>query len=430
MKSIQRVAVSVLALSLAGCGTLQGAGDALQNRPRTPYQSPNLAIAEAGHERIRELGYALFSSRMPNCSAFVHNGALIQRPGTARCTPTDNLGLEGDDLDTYLDRTIMVIDGHCDAYLNSLAQLGDTNRWTRSQFNTVANYIGVLMALAGQPAADIGYLNAGSAFFNSSADNLETLVLISASPGKLGPLVRSQHASMRNDLAGVRQGDASLKLSAYSRWLQDYAAQCTPRGIRLLIDAAIDSTAGDSSPAGVATAAGALSAVIALPLDSMAAQAGLRSGWPDLTDAETLGSLLWLIRTDEPLDAEKQAFIASTLGENLHAVTTAALANPAQKARLRQLMLGPNQAQFDELIRFARNRQAMKSDIERARQEARQATDRFAAEQARANGLGSDVTAARDTIRERDQEIERLKARVAELQPPPAEPVQTDSPQL
>ena len=54
------------ATTLSGCGTLQGAADALDERPRPPYQSPTLAAAEDLMPAMRDFTYAMASLGVPD----------------------------------------------------------------------------------------------------------------------------------------------------------------------------------------------------------------------------------------------------------------------------------------------------------------------------------------------------------------------------
>ncbi|MCZ8193898.1 hypothetical protein [Brevundimonas sp.] len=398
---LRALAAASVVVALAGCGTILGAQNALKSEPREPYRSANLAIAEANRNAVVGLGNALFNMNLPECTGFMTDNAPNNPNATANCAPAQSRGVNSRQLDIYLDRSVFIIDAYCDAYLAALADLGDSNRWTRTQFNIVANYAGVLMALAGQSADSIGYLNAATGFFNSSADNLETLVLISAAPSKLTPLVEGAKTSLRDDLPALRQGDVDLRWSSYSRWLQTYAGQCTPRGIRLLIDDAIDTTSAAATPVRLASSAAQLGPLLQAPLFGMVKEDSLRSGWPDLTRVENLGPLVWLIRSWGSLSEEDSAFIQGRLGSSLTDAARAALSDEANLRRLQMLTMGPNQAQFDELVRTARNEFATVSRAEAERQRASEAIERAEAAEASLASLNQELADLRRQLDER-----------------------------
>lgn len=370
MKNPCRILVVLLAsTTLAGCGTLRGARDALNEEATRPLPSPNLALASATRDDLVGLGYALSLSGMANCSEFVDsNQPKREVRNDTRCGGPNSRGVSTTDMAVYLDRSIFVIDAYCDAYLSSLAAMGNSSRWTRSQFNTLANYIGVLMALAGEPTENLGYLNAATGFFNASADNLETFVLISPTPGKIGPLVAEAQAEKLATVAALSQGDATFQWSRTSRWIQDYAAQCTPRGIRLLIDDAIDSSAPSGSPVQQADAARQYGAVLGSALSGIP---GVNVATLDLSILDSpaaLGALAWRISDQANMTVEQRGHVAGLLGNNLNQTIDLVMADPGKRQVLLGVISGPGQPAFNQLIRNARAAEAAQSSSARALQ--------------------------------------------------------------
>jgi hypothetical protein len=371
MTNYGRILLALLAsTALAGCGTIRGAADALKEEPRSALNSPNIVAAEAMLPTVRNLGYALALQNLPNCAGLVAADGSLLTPATANatCTPRTTPSLSSENLNAYIDRSIFVVDAYCGAYLDSLSGLGESSRWTRSQFNTIANYIGVLLAIAGEPAETLGYLNAGTGFFNSSAENLESFVLISPSPGKLTPLVQSAQQAKRNELGLIRGEDERLRWSTTSRWIEEYAAICTPRGIRLLLDAAIESNSGGDSPLELADSSRRLGPGLNAVLLSMAKSDALKAGWPNLSTPSKLGALGWLIRSQGSLTVEQRRFIEAELGVNLNTVVTDAMADAGNASRLGALASGSAGPAFDELIRGSQAVQASASAQQAAEQ--------------------------------------------------------------
>lgn len=392
--------VLTTAILLSGCTTIQGAFDALDQESVEVQEPVAIGLANANRQNLVGLGNALASRGVPNCSAFVTSeGVPIERRNTtARCSIGSDNGLVGNEpMDAYIDRSIFVIDAYCDSYLTALAGMGESSRWTRSQFNTVANYVGVLMALAGEPTENIGYLNAATGFFNASADNLETFVLISPSPGKLGPLVTRAQIDKRSGLAVIRQGDPTLMWSATSRWLQEYAGLCTPRGIRLLVDDAVDYASPGERPLQLSDAARRLGPVLGVVLSSQ----GIAIDTATLNDPAKLGALAWWISDPNITDSQRN-HVVGVLGAGTTNSLATALADTAKRQALTQVVNGPGSAAFEQLIRTAKAVEAAESGQEQARQ-AQADADRFEAE-----------------VKRQDAVIKGLEDRIRALTPPPA----------
>ncbi len=372
MKNSGRVLLALLAsTALAGCGTIRGASDALNQRPREAYRSPNLEAAESLMPVVSNMGYALAIMDLPDCSVSQPEPPVPGRRRSApavTCKPPPQTGVASSDLDDFLNASIFVIDANCTAYLDSLSNLGDSNRWTRSQFNTVSNYIGVLMALAGQPTEDLGYLNAATGFFNASADNLESFVLVSPTPGKLTPLVKTAQNELRQDLDEIRLGDTRLRWSNTARWIEEYAAQCTPRGIRSLLDAAIDSTATGGTDAELINFADRVAPGVVETLQGLTAFRNLLPEVRGLRSSAQLGALTWRIQDDGQLTDEKKSRITSSLGSSMSAALDTALQDPAQPRVLRQMIGGANSGLFTELRDSQEAEWATASAITRAEQ--------------------------------------------------------------
>lgn len=400
MKNPGTILVALLALAtLAGCATLQRAASALDQDPVDPLPSPSLRLAEASRANLNGLGNALAHRDVPNCTGFVDSSGNPRTVDqSTSCSRSSDRGLAARDIDIYLDRSIFVIDAYCDAYLSSLSDLGDTSRWTRSQFNTVANYVGVLMALAGEPTESLGYLNAATGFFNASSDSLETYVLISPTPGKIGPLVANAQAQKLEDVAALSQGGATLEWSRTSRWVQEYAAQCTPRGIRLLIDDAIDSSAPSGTPIQQADAARQYGAVLGAALSGIP---GINAAILDrstLNNPAVLGALAWRISDQGNMTPEQLLHVAGLLGSELTQAIDAIMADPAKRQTLVNVVGGPGRPAFDQLIRNAKAAEAAQSSAAQARQA-----------QARAESEAKRADDAEKLAADRQAEIERLR---------------------
>ena len=401
MKNSGKILVVLLAsTALAGCATLQRAARALDQDPVDPPPSPSLRLAEASRANLNGLGNALAHREVPDCTGFVDSSGN-PRPvdESETCSRSSDRGLAARDIDIYLDRSIFVIDAYCDAYLSSLSDLGDTSRWTRSQFNTVANYVGVLMALAGEPTESLGYLNAATGFFNASADSLETYVLISPTPGKIGPLVANAQAQKLEAVAGLSQGGPTLEWSRTSRWVQEYAAQCTPRGIRLLIDDAIDSSAPSGTPVQQADAARQYGAVLGAALSGIPGVNVATLDRSTLDNPTVLGALAWRISDQDNLTPEQRLYVAGLLGSELTQTIDSIMADPARRQTLVNVVGGPGRPAFDQLIRNARAAEAAQSSAAQALQA-----------QARAESEARRADEAEQLAADRQAEIERLRS--------------------
>lgn len=361
---------------LGGCGTLQGGVDALSNdRPIAPYESPNLASATAVRAELGPLLTRLVKDGMPVCTPQAQAAKGVDPCTFPETIPTET---QSKIAAIYLDRSIFVIDAYCDSYLGSLDRMGANSRFSRSQINAVFNYIGVLKAMAGDSAESIGYLNAAAGMFNTSADNLETLVLISPTPNKLGPLVEQAMTESRRQLSTVRQAEATEKWSTTTRWVQQYAALCTPKGIRRLLDEAIESQTGDgATPTKTLEAAKRLGPGIAVALAAMTDSKDSAAWAESLSNPDALGALAWRIRDNDTLTEAafpaRRAYLRSLLGEAVDDAVTQALSDPAKAAQLKALMAGGNKPALDQLV----------STVEAAEAEANSSAELILAEQQR-----------------------------------------------
>lgn len=399
----------LVAASVSGCGTLRGAGNALDERPRQPYGSPNLEAARDLMPVVRDFTYALAAVDVPNCRVsrpVAQRRQDVQPYGgqapTVSCTRPAPIGVSIADIDQFLNSSIFIIDANCSAYLDSLSNLGDSSRWTRSQVNTIANYVGVLMALAGQPSEDLGYLNAATGFFNASAENLDTFVLISPTPGKLTPLVRTAQADLRLELDAIRIGDARLRWSSSARWVEQYAALCTPRGIRSLLDEAIDDVTIGDSAAELVAAADRAAPVVVETLQGLGAFSGNRSWISSVRASNRLGAIAWRIQPGSALTDEQKTFIQNTLGADLNRMLEAAIADPAQNRVLQQMVAGVQSGAFTELRRGAETEWASESARTRLARAQSEATDAVrAAENAQreTDRLGLQITELKTRLR-------------------------------
>lgn len=397
----RRAIALLLTVAVSGCGTLRGASDALNEQPRQPYRSPNLVAAEQLMPEVRDFTYALAIMQVPDCTVTPAGpapaGSSNSGP-TVRCNARTNVGVSTADIDEFLNSSIFIIDANCSAYLDSLSNLGDSSRWTRSQVNTIANYVGVLMALAGQPSEDLGYLNAATGFFNASAENLDSFVLISPTPGKLTPLVRTAQTDLRLELDAVRLTDDRLRWSSAARWVEQYASLCTPRGIRSLLDDAIENiTVGDSA-AELVDAADRVAPTVVETLQGLTAFASFRNRITEVRSSNRLGAIAWRIQDDGDLTDEQKTFITLALGAELSKALEAAMADPAQKRVLQQMIAGPQSGAFTELRRSAEAGWAAES-----------AQTRLARAQ-------SDAAAAAQAAENARQETERLTGLVTQLE--------------
>lgn len=368
---MRRLVSLAACLLLAGCNTFNGAKDAFTRGPREPYTTPSYATAQALRGEIEALGVATALDGVPDCA--------VPSAGTPTCQ-VRTIANSTSQIDTYLDRSIFIIDANCSAYLDSLATLGDVSRWTRSQFNTIANYIGVLMALAGQSGESVGYLNAGTGFFNASADNLESLVLVSPTPGKLTPLVRAAQMEKLEGLSSVRQDDSRLQWSSYSRWIEEYATLCTPRGIRGLLDIAIENTADGDTAAELTQASSRVGPQVVAVLSGLPSfrQPAIVDLGP-IQSRAALGAFAWRAQPGQTLTKEQTEYIQTRLPPEVYQALQTALADPAQAPYITNLMRGPYSGLLAELRRSEEARYAADSatnDAARAREEARIATER------------------------------------------------------
>lgn len=420
---------------LGGCGILAGAKEALEDKDRTtPYPGLTSEAAATVEPRVKGLLQEMALAGMPVCSEVDAPKGSPQYacppPGTEKApgapteagAPSRPTGADYNSAPNtalFLDRSMIVIDSNCAGYLSSLDRMGATSRFSRSQVNAVFNYLAVLMAMAGDDPEQLGYLNAAAGLFNTSADNLETLVLISPTPSKLTPLVEKAQAAARQQLNGIRQAADEERLSSAVRWVQQYAAMCTPRGIRQLLDEAIDTEADTgTSPPQVVDAAKRLGPNIAIVLAQMAPQDTDTSTWAKaLQDQRVLGGVIWLIRdpaqvvgTDAKAQA-RQAYLEGLLDKPLYETLVAALADPKRGPILLAMVSGVNAPAYDEMVKVtqASEQQALGDTI-------------VALAKTKQEAATKDAEEARRRIVELEAEIALLKPK------PPAQPEQPEQP--
>lgn len=357
---------------LSGCAVLAGAKEALEDKDRTlPYPGLTREAAAAVEPSVKGLLQEMALAGMPVCARSPDPKATRQydcppkeaskKPDASEELPATSAVdyTKTDYTAKFLDRSMIVIDSNCAGYLSSLDRMGATSRFSRSQVNAVFNYLAVLMAMAGDDPEQLGYLNAAAGLFNTSADNLETLVLISPTPSRLTPLVEQAQAAARQQLPGIREANDNERLSSAVRWVQQYAAMCTPRGIRQLLDNAIDTETEDgTTPPQVIDAARRLGPGIAIVLAKMAPQATDTDMWKKLLqDQRVLGAVVWLIRDpkqvvgDDPKAQARQAYLEGLLGKPLYDTLMAALADTKQGPILAAMISGANEPVYDEMVK-------------------------------------------------------------------------------
>lgn len=317
----------------------------------------------------------------------------------------------------YVERRNAQIDGLCDAYLGSLSSIGDTSRWSRTQINALADISSVVMGLAEAPASQLAYLAAGKSLINQSVDNLESYLLLSPSAEKLTQLVRTAQAKKREDKAILRQiADDGEQWTESSLWVQNYAMLCTPRGIRGLLNEAIDLRA-PISEAGARQVAVSLGERMEKVLRGYAKNdASDPQKWTSLKDPIVLGALAWYVREHGKLNDEERSFFAAKVGDEL-AVFLPTLVQDSTTLAVINAELDASAGRYDELIRMAKMAQATGSATTRtqaAEDAAQKATQLALSAQKQASEAKADNAAAQKTITQMQAQLNQTVTQLSE----------------
>lgn len=360
-----RVAVTLVLSSVmvAGCITQRGASRILSRDAHYAPQMWNDRAYAIVATRLDNQELALSSTGILDCS-----GVLGADPGKvdtkAKCTTVDHLSGQTfrNAVDGYLEGRTQQIDKLCDAYMHTLAEMGDTSRWSRSQVNALADVGTMILGLAETPALQLAYLSAGKSIYNQSVDNLENYLLLAPSADKVQRLVDTAQASMRQQKASLRQTDDREFWGATSRWVQQYAALCTPRGIRGLLNDAIEDQTAPITARAMQEAANTLGVGMDTTLKIYAAEATVDTkNWPDLSNPIVLGSLAWRLRENPKADTPARNFINQQLGVELSTFLTTTIDTNPQKLQQVKAKLDSQRGRYDELIRTAQATEAAAS---------------------------------------------------------------------
>lgn len=407
-----------LLVGLPGCITQSGAAKFLIPDARSPPHIWSNESYTALAERLNKQEYVLAANGLLDCSDALQDG----RPSNLPCKPVQQLKDTGfthrQAVDAYLEGRIQQIDKLCDAYLHTLAEMGDTSRWTRTQFNAVADVGSMILGLAETPAQQLAYLAAGKSLYNQSADNLESYLLLTPSADKIERLVYSAQSDHRGRLAVVRQSDDRAFWATTSRWVQEYAAFCTPRGIRGLLNVAIEKQTPAPASFGAGEAAAALGFGMEASLRAFASEMGAKTdSWPSLSDPTVLGSLAWKLDAQTSLTEVQKKFVTERLGSTLSGFTDTLLAKAPELSQLRS-KIDSQRGRYSELIRLAQAAQASQSADNRA--EAAEAEAESLKKTLKE--LQADLSETQDNLKAVADENARLKLKLPEAgQPPPPE---------
>ncbi|WP_156400418.1 hypothetical protein [Caulobacter sp. Root655] len=343
------------AVTLGGCITQEDASFMLSRDARYAPQIWNDAYYVELGKQLDQQEYVLASNNLLDCSTLFPDPK--KPPGrSGGCTVIKHLtGTNLTDRQAtnyYLEGRTQQVDKLCDAYLNTLAQMGDTSRWSRSQFNAIADVGSMVLGLAETPAQQLAYLSAGKSLYNQSTDNLENYLLLAPSADKIQRLVYTAQSTMRERKPVLRQTEDSEYWGATSRWVQEYAALCTPRGIRGLLNDAIDSQTAPISPSSVSDAASSLGQGMTTTLKIFATELKVdTSEWPVLSDPVTLGALAWRVR--ETPNPDERKFINQRLDVNLTVLLDTLEKDAGRFAKIRG-NIDDSKGRYDELTRAAK----------------------------------------------------------------------------
>lgn len=407
-----------LLVGLSGCITQSNAAKFLIPDARSPPHIWNNESYTALAEQLDKQEYVLAANGLLDCSHALKDG----RPSDSACKPVQLLKDTGfthrQAVDAYLEGRIQQIDKLCDAYLHTLAEMGDTSRWSRTQFNAVADVGSMILGLAETPAQQLAYLAAGKSLYNQSADNLESYLLLTPSADKIERLVYSAQSDHRGLLAVVRQSDDRAFWATTSRWVQDYAAFCTPRGIRGLLNVAIEKQTPAPASFGAGEAAAALGFGMEASLRAFASEMGAKTdSWPSLSDPTVLGSLAWKLDAQTSLTEVQKKFVTDRLGSTLSGFTDTLLAKASELSQLRS-KIDSQRGRYGELIRLAQAAQASQSADNRAET----AEAEVESLKKTLKELQADLSGTRDNLKAVTDENARLKQKRPEAgQPPPPE---------
>ena len=359
------VAFVGIAATLSGCLTEREASQILRKDAHFAPSIHNEKITRASGERLDALEAAIGADGF-HCTSIpektkVNSASITCQPKEVFSGAKNKIAA----IDEYVEGRNEQVDKLCDAYIHSLASMGDTSRWSRTQINAIADVGSMVLGLAKTPAEQLAYLAAGKSLYNQSADNLENYLLLSPSADKVAQLVSSAQTKKRSDKARLRQVDERERWTESSLWVQEYAALCTPRGIRSLLDEAIDLRSGQS--AGPATnAAVILGPGMEVSLRLLAKDRNVDpEKWSSLNDPLTLGALAWYLRESSTMTDEQKTFVNEKVGADLAAFLKILVSDNAAMALLK-VKLDTAPGRYDELIRMAKANELSGSALKRA----------------------------------------------------------------
>jgi hypothetical protein len=385
MKNAIQVATRVVALVgiaavLSGCVTERDASRFLRKDAHFAPSIYNEKVYGAVGERLDSLEVAISVDGF-HCTDVPDKERV--NPNSIRCGKRDLFVGQQNRIaaiDAYVEGRNEQIDKLCDVYIHSLASMGDTSRWSRTQINAIADVGSMILGLAETPAQQLAYLAAGKSLYNQTADNLENYLLLSPSADKVAQLVGSAQSKKRADKSRLRQIDERERWTESSLWVQEYAALCTPRGIRGLLDEAIDLRSGQTSDVASKDAATLLGPGMEVSLRLLAKDKGVDpEKWPALTDPLTLGALTWYLRESSSMTDAQKTFVAEKVGPELSTFLKTIVKDSGAMAALKT-KIDTAPGRYDELVRLVKASELSHSAVERA--EAAQSQAKIAVEEA------------------------------------------------
>lgn len=409
------VAVVGIAVTLSGCITERDASRILRKDAHFAPSIYNEKVYGAVGERLDSLEAAISVDGF-HCTDVPDKDKV--NANNIKCAKRDLFVGQQNRIaaiDAYVEGRNEQIDKLCDVYIHSLASMGDTSRWSRTQINAIADVGSMILGLAETPAQQLAYLSAGKSLYNQTADNLENYLLLSPSADKVAQLVGSAQTKKRADKTRLRQVDERERWTESSLWVQEYAALCTPRGIRGLLDEAIDLRSGQTSEGASKDAAAILGPGMEVSLRLLAKEKSVDpEKWPALNDPLTLGALAWYLRESSAMTEAQKTFVAEKVGPELATFLQEVVKDSGSMAALKT-KIDTAPGRYDELIRLAKANELSDSAVKRA--EVAQSQAKTAVEEAAKSKAQADTAqgALNDVRRELSATNQTLAAVNAEL---------------
>ena len=341
---MRKAFVVSMAMTLGGCSNFDGIREALGSPPmvqteKTVDLDNHGASLDSLRVFLRRYDLVVGTGETPPTMTVAIGSAKTpipqgggDGPGLTFSTPETTIAMNSTQypalLQSYVSGRRDQIDGLCHQFFDGLQTLASGTQWSQDSFNILSSTAGVIGGLTEASAKKLAVLSGLQIAVNDTFNATKSALLLSPAPNSVFQLVRAEQGRV------LENATAPITFEQAERQVRAYALPCTQNGIKDLIEEALKQTANARLGEGVDRNLVVSSLAPLMPILNQGADTPVTALSP--SDAV---SLYWaFVAADTAGDAdaiktEQDAALAS-LDPTLTANATAALADPARKARI------------------------------------------------------------------------------------------------